>query len=262
MHIKLDNFSYGYREDFSLKSISIEIKDGEKIAIMGRNGSGKTTLLNSIAGLIEPSNGHLFVDSKDILSSKNGRREYWKKLSYLIQFPERQIFASSLYDEISYPMKSRAFKKDEIDKAVDEVLLKVGLNVSKDANPFTLSGGQRRKLAVASALAYKPEIVLLDEPLVGLDGVSKKGILSLLTSLENATVVMVTHDVLSALKMDRLIILDDGKVIYDGNSSVLLNKDKYSEFGIEISDIAYINSFLSESGKDCLKALMEEIVYG
>lgn len=263
MHIKLDNFSYGYKESFTLDAISIEIKAGEKIAIMGKNGSGKTTLLNSIAGLLKPNSGHLFVNSEDILNTKNGVKEYWRRISYLIQFPERQIFSSTLYDEIAYPLKVRGFKKNEVDKAVDEVLSRVGLReVSKNENPFILSGGQRRKLSIASALAYRPEVVLLDEPLAGLDGVSNKGIISLLDDLDSTAVVMVTHDVMSALKMERLIVLSDGKIIYDGNSSVLLDRNKCSEFGIKVSDIADIVSYLSEVGQDSLKAFVEEIVYG
>ena len=263
MRIKLDNFSYGYKEGFSLNSVSLEIKDGEKIAIMGSNGSGKTTLLNSLAGLYKPDEGKLLVDSKDILNTKNGAKSYWKNLSYLIQFPERQIFASTLYDEIAYPMKARGFKKSDVDNAVVEILKKVGLeSVAKDTNPFTLSGGQRRKLALASALAYSPALVLLDEPLSGLDGYSKKEIISLLEGLDSTAVVMVTHDVLSALKMERLIILDGGRIIYDGNSSVLLKKEECSKLGIELSDVAKINCYFDEIGKDCFKSFIEEIVYG
>ena len=263
MRVELSDVFYRCSDDFSLSSISMEIREGERIALMGDNGSGKTTLLNILSGLLIPSSGVITADSVNVHDNKRSLKEYHRRISYLIQFPERQIFSSTIYGEIAYPMKARGYGKREIEARCDEMLALLGLSAfNRSESPYILSGGQRRKLSLASQISYYPDLLLFDEPLSGLDGVSKRELLSSIDKLGNTIVVMSTHDVLSALRMDRLIVLDSGRIIYDGPSSVLLDMNKYCELGMKISDIAEIYAMLEERGIPERDAILKEVLYG
>lgn len=263
MHISLENVGFSHSADFALKDISLEIRAGESIAIMGINGSGKTTLMNLIAGLIKPEEGKILSDGVDIHSGKKSIRAYWNKVGYLVQSSERMVFASNVYKEIEYPLRARGFSRKDAASFVSKAMDISG--VCKDhgeRHPVTLSGGELRKVMMAVSISYEPELLLLDEPLIGLDFDSRKGFYHALESFKDkSTILMITHDALSALRMDRLLIIDGGRIIYDGTPYIVLDKDKYSKYGIINNEILDINELLKEKAveyKDALKEVLDE----
>lgn len=259
MQIELRNFSYSYKEGFSLDSVSLSVGEGESIAIMGANGSGKTTLLKVLAGIIEPSSGSIEISKGSPISID----EYYRKLGYLTQSVEKQLFSSSLLKEIAYPLKRRGYKKRDIEQIARKVLDDTGLDyIPLERNPFTLSGGERRRAAIALSLSYEPEVLLFDEPTSGMDWKARKSFCYLLDNLRSKSIVIVTHDVDIALKMDRLVVMDGGRIIYDGPSSALLDKTECSSLGIEFSDSAFVLSKLEEKGLGEYSEILKEELYG
>lgn len=264
MQIELKNLCFGYKDEFCLKDISLQISQGESIAIMGLNGSGKTTLLNLLAGLIKPSFGEVLSDGMSIHKDKKAIREYWAKIGYLLQLSERMVFSSTVKKEIEYSLKARNFKKDIRQDLISKAINLAGIDSKHmERHPMTLSGGELRKVEIASVLSYNPELILFDEPLAGLDLDSRMNFYRLLDEIKGkCSVVMVTHDASSALRMNRLIVLENGRIKYDGDSSIILNNNICCEIGIEINELTSINAILKARGvdyEDSLREVLNEI---
>ena len=206
MEIKLKNVDYIYNEGtpFSnkvLEDINLDLNEEKIIGIIGKSGSGKTTLVQLLNGLFIPSKGNIQVDDFIIrkgmkLGNINNLR---RKVGLVFQFPEEQFFNPTVKDEISFALKYFKYKSDRINKQVSDALTMVGLdNEYLSRNVFNLSGGEKRKIAIASILVFNPKIVILDEPTVGLDYKSKKRMMELIKKLKeryNKTIIIVSHDV-------------------------------------------------------------------
>jgi energy-coupling factor transport system ATP-binding protein len=218
-HIYLPGTPY---EKKALDKVSFSIEAGEFVAVVGANGSGKSTLIQHLNGLLAPSAGSVRVCGRD-LSIKQNRRTLWKKVGLVFQFPEQQLFMSTVRAEIAYGLKNLGVDARDIEPRMEEALLKLGLDPEElsDLSPLSLSGGNRRLLAIACILAMRPEILILDEPTAGLDPSGCQHLLNALKAMqqdEHTTVIMVSHQVNELMLWgDQLIYLEAGRLVACGN---------------------------------------------
>ncbi len=264
MEIKFNNVDYIYNKNSSIKNkvidnINVSFKEGEITSIIGRSGSGKTTMAELMNALIFPSNGTIEIGSY-LLNSKGIKNN--KKINNLrvnvglvFQFPEEQFFNMTVKDEISFGMKYFNYKTKDIDKRVSDALKMVGLGDDYlGRNPFTLSNGEKRKVAIASIIAFNPKVIILDEPTIGLDSSSKKNLLQLIRKLKqrlNKTIVLISHDIeLVHQVSDYVIVLDNGNVIAEGDKyTVFKQEEMLKEYGIVVPKIIeFSNKVLDKKG--------------
>ncbi|NQT48510.1 MAG: ABC transporter ATP-binding protein [Chloroflexi bacterium] len=200
-----------------LRGLSFDIRVGEFVAIIGANGSGKSTLINNFVGLLLPDQGQVVVNGHD--TKNTNISDLVEDIGYVFQNPEQQLFAHTVYDEASFSLRIRGVADEEVERLVAEALDIVELGHLRDRHPFSLSRGQRQKLAVATALVHKPEIILLDEPTTGQDRRSLSGLLNMLSALDQQgnTTIMVTHDMdIAAAYATRVIVMSGGEIVMDG----------------------------------------------
>jgi energy-coupling factor transport system ATP-binding protein len=264
MEIKFNDVSFSYHlktplEKEVLKNIDLEIKNGKITGIIGKSGSGKSTMIQLINALNFPTKGNLEVGTFVIDSKKKKIKkinELRVNIGLIFQFPEEQFFNMTVFDEISFGMKYFKFKTEDIEKRIINALKMVGLN--KDylyRNPFTLSSGEKRKIANASILAYNPSILILDEPTIGLDSISKKKLLELIRTLKNRykkTIILVSHDVdLVHQISDQILVLSEGKIVLSGNKyDVFKHEIELKKYGIKLPKaIEFSNLVYKKTGK-------------
>lgn len=243
MSVKLSNVSYIYNKRTvmakeAVVSASMQIKDGEFVAILGRTGCGKTTLLSLIANVVKPAVGTIDVDTK---------------ISMMFQTPEKQIFGQTVLEDVMYGPQNVGLNESEARNAALVALHLVGLDNSfYELNPLHLSGGQKRKVALAGILAMNRPLLLLDEPTSGLDNKSAKEILQVIKKLnkQGVTVIMATHDCEMATNYaSRIIVMDEGKIVSDTTpTDIIDNIEKYTSYGIEIPAIYKISALLYKKG--------------
>lgn len=208
-----------------LKNLSFTIKNGEFVAVIGRNGAGKTTLLKHLNGLLRPTQGSIFIDNLDTAKTKTSVLS--RHIGFLFQNPDHQIFCSTVYEEIAFGLKNTGMSGKDIERAVNESARKVGIDRYLDSNPFSLSKGQRQRVALASVLALGTEILVLDEPTTGQDYKEGIEIMEIIKELnrQGKTIITVTHDMeLVARYARRVIILQNGSILEDGPTQVVLGK--------------------------------------
>lgn len=225
MPITVKNVSYTYEPEKSgeaavLKNISLHIAEGEFVAIMGHTGSGKSTLVQLMAGLLDPSMGEIDVDGENIAAPGYDRSGLRKKIGVVFQYPEKQLFETTVYKDVAFGLKHSGLKPEEVRKRVEQALEAMGLDYGKikDESPFGLSGGEKRRAAIAGVLAVQPKYLILDEPAAGLDPVVREQFKALLKSLnrQGVTVIMVSHNTdYVAETADRVILMEKGRIRED-----------------------------------------------
>lgn len=232
LKLKGVHFTYntGIQEIKALKDINLQINEKDFLVLMGGIGSGKSTLLQVMNGILKPQKGRFFFQEEEVKSEK--LRSLRKKIGLLFQYPEHQLFAETVEEDVAFAPKNLGFSKEEITACVQEALELVGLPaaVYKERSPFSLSGGEQRKAALAGVLAFKPELLLLDEPISGMDPDSTKAILNLLDKLntvKGTTIVIVSHEIDKMLDYaNRFMVLSEGRVLMDGCPSDILTESK------------------------------------
>lgn len=228
--IEIKNLSYTYMkgtpfEKTALKNIFLNIDDGNFLAIAGHTGSGKSTLIQIIAGLIDVASGTVAVDGESI-SKKSARR----KIGIVFQYPEHQLFEETVEKDIAFGPRNFGLSEDEIISRVDESMKLVGLDLAlKNLSPFELSGGQRRRVAIAGILALKPKYLILDEPTAGLDPRAKKNLLAEIKRLHKlgVTIILVSHSMEDIANLaSRVIVLTEGEILFDGTPRKLFGQEE------------------------------------
>lgn len=261
MTIVIEHLFFAYNSPFSprrqaLTDISLRIEAGEMLAIAGAAGSGKTTLIQHLNALLTPAEGTVYIDGTDLNAPGTDLRIIRQNIGLLFQFPELQLFEETVYRDIAFGPKNLGFSRDEIDRRVRRSLQLVGLEFSEFAekSPFNLSGGEKRRVAIAGVLAMEPRVLVLDEPTVGLDSRSAAMIESFLRELNGAgtTIIFVSHDMdLVARLADRIAVLARGQLIYHGDPGGLFSDTALLErAGLDMPHVTGFMTRLRENGRN------------
>ena len=259
MQLELKSVSYTYSPNTSYSAkavddVSLQIEQGEFIGIMGKTGCGKSTLLQLMAGLLDADAGNVFLFDEDINGKGYNRRKLRESVGILFQFPDYQLFETTVFRDVAFGLKQAGMKKSDIETNVKEALELVGFDYDKvkDKSPLGFSGGEKRRLAIAGVLAVQPKILLLDEPVAGLDPLGRKEFLNLLKKLnKNGTsVVMVSHNADALAECaSRIILMKNGKIAADGSAEdILSDYDMLHQSGICAGQVKSISKMLSDKG--------------
>jgi len=234
----------------ALKGISLTVKKGEFVAIMGQNGAGKTTLVKHFNGLLKPSKGRVLVDGTE--TTKVSVATLARNVGFVFQNPDHQLFSETVEQEISFALKNFGFKENVIEKRVTWALNLLGLTQYEKTSPFMLSGGERKRVALASILAWDPTTLILDEPTIGQDHQQKEKLRQFILQMQTQekTIIIVTHDVEFVAECNpRIMLMRDGKIVADGEGKeILTNPEVLSEASIVLPQIAEIFMQLSDTG--------------
>ena len=241
-------------ESDAIQQVNLTFSRGEFVGIIGHTGSDKSTLIQHLNGLLKPTSGDVLLDGRSIWSDKKFTRETRFRVGLVFQYPEYQLFEETVYQDIAFGPKNMGLTKDEIDRRVREAAGFVGIpeeNLQK--SPFELSGGQKRRVAIAGVIAMEPDVLILDEPTAGLDPVGREGILSNIRAYQaakNATVIMVSHSMEEiASNVSRLIVMNHGKVAMTGTPrEVFARAKELISMGLDIPQITQVFLRLRDMG--------------
>ncbi len=259
MSIKLDNVNYVYGEGsgfvkHALKDVSLTINQNEFIGLIGHTGSGKSTLTQILNGLLKATSGHVYYDGDDIYDEKYDIRTLRTKVGLVFQYPEHQLFESTVFKDVCFGPKNQGLEKEECEHRATEALEMVGLDKELyDNSPFELSGGQKRRAAIAGVLAMRPEVLILDEPTAGLDPRGRDEILDMVSELHKKTgntVILVSHSMDDVARyVDRILVMNRGSLMYDDKpKAVFANYKELEKVGLSAPQITYIMNGLREHG--------------
>lgn len=233
-------------EHTALEHIDFSVYPGEFIGIIGHTGSGKSTLMQHLNGLLKPTSGRILLDGKDIWADKKLTRQARFRVGLVFQYPEYQLFEETVYKDIAFGPKNMGLSKEEIDRRVRQAAGFVGLTEQQlQVSPFDLSGGQKRRVAIAGVIAMEPEVLILDEPTAGLDPVGREEILSNIQryrEAKNATIMMVSHSMNDVARLsDRLLVLSGAHIAMNGTpDEVFRRADELEKIGLDIPEITRI----------------------
>jgi energy-coupling factor transport system ATP-binding protein len=249
--IVVENVRFKYPNGVeALKGVSLTIKDGEFIAIMGQNGAGKTTLVKHFNGLLKPSSGTIRVDGVE--TTKTTIATLSKTVGFVFQNPDHQLFSETVEEEIAFALKNFGFEPETIQKQITWALSLLSLTEYQKTSPFMLSGGERKRVALASVLAWDPQILILDEPTIGQDHEQKEKLRQFIMQLQTQgkTIVIVTHDVEFVAECNpRVVLMKEGKIVADGEGrEILTNMEALTESSIVLPQIAQIFMKLESFG--------------
>ena len=221
IHLETKNLSFTYHDGTeALKNVNIQIKKGEKIAIMGPNGAGKSTLFSHFNGLSEPTSGHVEVDGEKIVFERDELLKVRQKVGIVFQDPNDQLFAPTVKEDVAFGPMNLGLDYDEVEKRIAEALEMVGMSGFEDKTPHHLSGGQQKRVAIAGIVAMRPDIMILDEPTAGLDPEGVDKVLDILNNLnkEGMSIVISSHDIEMVNQFaDKIFVLYDGEIIASGD---------------------------------------------
>ena len=243
-------------EHKALDGVSFAVERGEFIGVIGHTGSGKSTLMQHLNGLLKPDSGSILLDGKDIWSDKKLTRQARFRVGLVFQYPEYQLFEETVYKDIAFGPKNMGLSAQEIDRRVRESAALVGISDQLlEVSPFDLSGGQKRRVAIAGVMAMEPEVLILDEPTAGLDPSGREEILQNIESYrkaKNATVMMVSHSMNDVARLtDRLLVLNGAKIAMDGTpSDVFTHAAQLEEMGLDIPEVTRVFLRLQAMGLD------------
>lgn len=259
MEIKITNLEHTYMpktpfEHKALNGINLHIKSGQFVAIIGHTGSGKSTIIQHLNGLLKPTKGSVQIG--DFLIDANKKNKHLKLLRHLVgmvfQYPEHQLFDETVEKDIAFGPKNFGISKEEITKRIKAVLPLVGLDETiLQKSPFDLSGGQKRRAAIAGVLASKPKVLVLDEPTAGLDPIGRKQMMELFVALhkqDKLTTILVTHNMeLAAMYADLVVVMDKGKILIKGTpNEIFKTPDLLQVVGLDVPETVQFSHLLQE----------------
>lgn len=259
MSIKLEHINYVYSEGtayekHALKDVSLEIPHGEFVGIIGHTGSGKSTLIQHLNGLIKATSGALYYNGENIYGENYNLRELRNQVGLVFQYPEHQLFEVDVFSDVCFGPKNQGLSKEEVEARAREALIQVGLDEKLwQQSPFELSGGQKRRVAIAGVLAMHPEVLILDEPTAGLDPKGRDEILDEISALHrehHMTIVLVSHSMEDIARYaDRIMVMNHGEKIFDAPPKEVFRHYKELEaIGLAAPQITYIVHGLKEHG--------------
>lgn len=260
MSIKIENLTHVYMpkspfEKKALDNVNLLIEDGEFLALIGHTGSGKSTLIQHLNGLLEPTSGRILVDDIDITNKEAKLTEIRKKIGLVFQYPEYQLFEETIEKDIAFGPNNLGLSSEEISRRVKKSMEMVGLDYEtyKDVSPFDLSGGQKRRVAIAGVIAMEPKVLILDEPTAGLDPKGRDDILEqikLLHEKYKMTIVLVSHSMEDVGKLaQRIVVMNKGKVELLGKpSEVFKEVETLEKIGLAVPQVTYLMRVLRERG--------------
>lgn len=259
--MKLKKVSYVYSEGDAfekkaLDEISLEIPDGQFIGIIGHTGSGKSTLIQHLNGLLRATSGAIYYDGENIYQKGYDMRTLRSKVGLVFQYPEHQLFEVDVFSDVCFGPKNLGLSKEEVEERAKKALTQVGLDESYyKKSPFELSGGQKRRVAIAGILAMHPQVLILDEPTAGLDPKGRDEILdqvALLQKERKITVILVSHSMEDVARyVDRIIVVNDGKILFDDTPKQVFQHYKELEsVGLAAPQVTYVVKALKEKGWD------------
>lgn len=257
--LQTENLSYIYGEGTpfcvtALDKVNIEIEKGEIVAVIGHTGSGKSTLMQLLNGLLKSTAGRVLIDGEDIRSSKAKTLETRFRVGLCFQYPEYQLFENTVYEDIAFGPKNMGLSEEEVDKRVRAAAKYVGIpEYAFKTHPFDLSGGEKRRVAIAGVISMEPEILILDEPTSGLDPRGREQILELIKNYRDRTqksVVVVSHSMNDVAKIaSRVIVMYDSKVLMTGSVQEIFDQsEKLSEIGLSVPQITEVFAKLHAKG--------------
>ena len=259
--LEAKNLTYIYSagtpfEHKALDDISFSVDRGEFIGIIGHTGSGKSTLMQQLNGLLKPTSGTVLLDGQDIWSDKKLTRQARFRVGLVFQYPEYQLFEETVYKDIAFGPKNMGLSPEEVDRRVREAAGFVGLTEQQlEVSPFDLSGGQKRRVAIAGVIAMEPEVLILDEPTAGLDPVGRSEILGNIQSYrkaKNATIMMVSHSMEDVARLtDRLLVMNGSKLAMDAPpAQVFTHAEELTQMGLNIPQVTQVFLELKKLGLD------------
>ena len=259
MSIKVENITFTYMpgtpyERQALKQITLEIKKGEFVAIIGHTGSGKSTLVQHLNGLLNPSSGRVLINDVN-LAEKNKSKQVRSLVGMVFQYPEHQLFAETIYEDIAFGPRNMLKTEIQVEAQVREAMRFVGLDFEtfKDRSPFHLSGGQMRRVAIAGVVAMQPDFLILDEPSAGLDPKAKNDIFQEIYKLytsQNIGIILVTHNMEEAAKYaQRILVMSEGEIVCDDSpEKIFLEKlNQLNVAGVDIPEVVKLSNKLKKA---------------
>lgn len=261
MPIILDKVNYIYSEGTSyevkaLNNINLKIEDGQFVGIIGHTGSGKSTLIQHLNGLMRATSGGIYFNGRHIYEEDFDLKELRTRIGLVFQYPEHQLFETTIFEDVCFGPKNQGLSKNEAGLRAFEALKSVGMPESLYyQSPFDLSGGQKRRVAIAGVLAMKPEVLILDEPTAGLDPGGRDEILDLIAKMhqeQNMTVILVSHSMEDVAKyVQRIIVMHEGGVLYDGSPrEVFQHYRELETIGLAAPQVTYLMHELKAAGMD------------
>lgn len=260
MSIQVRNLTHVYElgmptESVALEDVSFEIEDGQLVGIIGHTGSGKSTLLQHLNGLLKPTSGQIVVSGRDITAPGVSMVEIRKKIGLVFQYPEYQLFEETVAKDVAFGPKNLGLPEAEIDERVREAIELVGLDYEAVAerSPFELSGGQKRRVAIAGVIAMRPEVLILDEPTAGLDPKAHKDVLAMVEEVHRRTgniTILVSHNMADIARLsDKIIVVDSGRLIAVGTpEEVFARREQLEQVGLALPPVTQFTEALRSRG--------------
>ena len=260
MSIEVRNLTHIYseglpHESVALDDVSFKAEAGQLVGIIGHTGSGKSTLVQHLNGLLKPKSGQIIVNGQDITDPGVAMRDIRRKIGLVFQYPEYQLFEETVAKDVAFGPKNLGLSQEEIDVRVKEAIEMVGLDYEaiKNVSPFDLSGGQKRRVAIAGVIAMKPEVLILDEPTAGLNPKAHADILEMVETIrkrENNITFLVSHNMNDIARMsDKVLVMNDGKLVMDGTpQEVFSREEELKDMGLALPDAMEIIVALKNAG--------------
>ena len=259
--LEVRDLSYTYSigtpfEHTALDRVNFSLYPGEFIGVIGHTGSGKSTLMQQLNGLLKPTSGSVILDGQDIWADKKLTRQARFRVGLVFQYPEYQLFEETVYRDIAYGPKNMGLSAEEVDRRVREAAGFVGITDQQlEASPFDLSGGQKRRVAIAGVIAMEPEVLILDEPTAGLDPTGRAEILNNIESYrkaKNATILMVSHSMEDVARLtDRLLVMNGSRLVVDGTPEQVFSRaEELVAMGLSIPQVTQVFMHLRRMGVD------------
>ena len=265
--LRVENLTHTYNEKTAyakdaVSGVSFSAEKGEIVGIIGHTGSGKSTLIEHLNGLLKPNDGHIFIDDVDIWQNPKDIKKYRFRVGLVFQYPEYQLFDETVYDDIAFGPKNMGLNAEEIEIRVKETIKRVGLDESYlEKSPFDLSGGEKRRVAIAGVLAMNPEIIVFDEPTAGLDPSGRQMVIDIIKNYRdtyNAAVIIVSHSMEDmAVLADKILVMNSGKVaMFDTPQNVFSRNKELQKIGLSVPAVTKVCEILREKGINLPKSII------